>query len=116
MGIELSSSVASSDVDFGEIASASNLDIIRGLEAVKIVKFRSFTQIRHSQVGGFKGAIYEQPSSSSGHGTVRDNNLFHVSYNTFWVGRPIRWQISLYWNHGASSDSHTPKRRNPSQS
>lgn len=46
-------------------------------------------------MGGFKGAVYEQPSSSSGHGTVRDNNLFHVSYNTVWVGRPIGWHISV---------------------
>lgn len=40
-------------------------------------------------MGGFKGALWEQPSSSSGQGAVRDNNLFHASYHTVGVRRPI---------------------------
>jgi hypothetical protein len=58
-----------------------------------VVKFCGFAQNRDAQMGGFKRALWEQPSPSSGQGAVRNNNLFHASYHTIRLRRPI-WGTS----------------------
>jgi len=75
--IELSSAVAGLDINFREISSASNLDIVRSFE----------------EMGAFECTIEEQPSASTAQGAVRDNNLFDVSYHAVWVRRPPNAEI-----------------------
>jgi hypothetical protein len=99
MRIKLSSSVPRSDIDFCEIASASNLNIVRSFKAVNLDQMTLLLGTKpHSQMRRFEGTLWKQPSASPSQGAIRDSNLFHVSYHAIWVRRPIDWwYVSCYW-------------------
>jgi len=113
MRIELSSSVTVSDIDFREIASASNLNIVRSFKAVNLDQMTLLLRTKsHSQMRGFKGALWEQPSASPRQGAIRDSNLFHGSYHAIWVGRPIGGTLVAIGNHASKQVFSYPQMQN----
>ena len=117
MRIELSSSITSSDINLRQIANASNLDVVRSFEAVSLGQTGLPLRTKpHSQVRGLKGALWNQPSAMSRNGTVRDDNLFQVSYHAIWGRRSMGGTSAGWYLKRREQVFRTPKCKNLVQS
>lgn len=114
MRIKLSSTITIFDINFRQIANASNLDVVRSFQTVNLGQMTLLLRTKpHSQMHALKGALWNQPSAMSRNGTVRHNDLFQISYRATWGRRSIGDTSAGWYLKRREQEFHTPKRKNP---